>query len=107
VLVRGDQKIFSDPVRMYLRDSYDHCVQLAGTSILSYSLYLHPSFSGMTHGIEIVDSYRELSNGLINTYMSAVGLRTNEIMKFLTIIGMFLWLLFGNRLSMNMCIYNV
>jgi magnesium transporter len=34
-----------------------------------------------------VDSYRELSNGLVNTYMSAVGLRTNEIMKFLTIIG--------------------
>jgi magnesium transporter len=34
-----------------------------------------------------VESYRELANGLLNTYLSVVGNRTNEIMRVLTIVG--------------------
>ena len=31
--------------------------------------------------------YRESATGLVNTYLSSVGQRTNEVMKTLTIVG--------------------
>ena len=36
---------------------------------------------------EVVDMYRESATGLVNTYLSSVGQRTNEVMKTLTIVG--------------------
>jgi len=66
ILVRGECRYISDTVRTYFRDCYDHCIQLA----------------------DILESYRELGNGLLNTYLSALSAKTNEIMKFLTIVGM-------------------
>lgn len=75
----------SERVRTYLRDCYDHTIQLAGES-------LFPAAAGcdvepLTVVADIVESYRELSNNLLNTYLSALGQKTNEIMKFLTIVG--------------------
>lgn len=52
-------------VTPFLRDTLDHSTQL----------------------VEAVDSHRELVNGLLNTYLSVVGVRTNEVMKVLTIMA--------------------
>lgn len=52
------------PTKVYLRDCYDHTVQL----------------------MDLVESYREVSAGLMELYHSSVGLRTNEVMRVLTVI---------------------
>ena len=57
-----DTPLIHEKVRVFLRDVYDHCVQTA----------------------EVVESYREMTTGLINTYLSSIGQRTNEVMKVLT-----------------------
>ncbi|HSP44089.1 MAG TPA: magnesium/cobalt transporter CorA [Luteolibacter sp.] len=53
-----------EPTRVFLRDCYDHTVQL----------------------MDLVESYKELTSGLTDLYHSSVGLRTNEIMRVLTVI---------------------
>ncbi len=52
-------------MRVYLRDTNDHCAQV----------------------VDVLDSNRELINGLLNTYLSIVSNRTNEVMKVLTIMA--------------------
>ena len=64
-LARDPSPFISDGVRIYLRDVHDHCVQTA----------------------EVTESYRELVAGLMNTYLSVVSNRMNEIMKVLTIMA--------------------
>ena len=56
---------FAQSTRTYLRDTKDHCAQ----------------------AMDVVDAYREVTNGLFTTYLSAVGNRTNEIMRVLTIMA--------------------
>jgi magnesium transporter len=51
--------------KVYLRDCYDHTVQL----------------------MDLVESYRDVLSGLMELYLSGVGIRTNEIMKVLTVIS--------------------
>ena len=65
VLIRDECPLISTEVRVFLRDCYDHCVQLG----------------------DALETYRELAAGLLNTYLSALSNRTNEIMKMLTIIS--------------------
>ncbi|QDT11809.1 magnesium/cobalt transporter CorA [Planctomycetes bacterium K23_9] len=64
-LIRGDSPLISDEVTIYLRDTYDHCIQTS----------------------EVAEMYREMVTGLMNTYLSAVANRTNEVMKVLTIMA--------------------
>ena len=64
-LQRDGSPFISKDVLIYLRDTLDHCAQLA----------------------DVVDSDREMANGLLNTYLSLVGMRTNEVMKVLTIMA--------------------
>ncbi len=64
-LVRDDSEFVSEPVRVYLRDTYDHCVQL----------------------IDGTETYRELVGGLMDVYLSSIGNRQNEVMKVLTIMA--------------------
>ena len=52
-------------VQHYLRDTYDHAIQL----------------------IDLVETYRELATGLLDLYLSSVSTRMNEVMKVLTIIS--------------------
>jgi magnesium transporter len=56
-----------DDVKAFMRDVYDHTVQL----------------------IDILESYREMAAGLNDLYMSVVSNRMNEIMKVLTIMASF------------------
>jgi magnesium transporter len=64
-LQREQHPCMSDATRTYMRDVYDHTVQI----------------------IDIVETYREMATGLTETYMSAMSQRLNEVMKVLTIIG--------------------
>jgi magnesium transporter len=62
---REPHECFSEITRTYVRDVYDHAIQI----------------------IDIVETYREVATGLTETYMSAISNRMNEIMKVLTIMG--------------------
>ncbi len=62
---RDPHECFSEVTRTYIRDVYDHAIQI----------------------IDIVETYRELATGLTETYMTAMSNRMNEIMKVLTIMG--------------------
>jgi magnesium transporter len=64
-LQRDPHECMSEVTHVYLRDLYDHLVQL----------------------IDILESYREMATSLTDTYMSAVSKRMNEIMKVLTMVG--------------------
>ena len=64
-LIRDESDLVSATVRQYLRDCYDHTVQLA----------------------DVIETYRELATGLMDIYLSSMSQRTNEVMKVLTIVG--------------------
>ena len=64
-LQRDRHECLSETAQTYLRDVHDHCVQI----------------------IDLIETYREIANGLAETYMSEVSNRTNDIVKVLTIIG--------------------
>lgn len=63
-LLHGPSNIVTPPTKIYLRDCYDHTVQL----------------------MDLVESNKELTSGLMELYHSSVGLRTNEVMRALTVI---------------------
>jgi len=64
-LIRDAGDFFGADVRVYLRDCYDHTVQV----------------------MDIVETYREVASSLMDVYLSAIGNKMNEIMKFLTVIS--------------------
>ena len=64
-LIRDGSDLISDEVQVYLRDCYDHAVQV----------------------LDMVETYRELGAGLMDIYLSSVSNRMNEIMKLLTVIS--------------------
>jgi magnesium transporter len=65
LLISEPNTIISPDTQIYLRDCYDHSIQL----------------------IDLLDNYRELCSDLRDYYMSLVSNRMNEVMKVLTIIG--------------------
>lgn len=66
-LHREEAEEIAPAVKTYMRDVYDHAVQI----------------------MDIVESCREMAAGLNDLYMSAVSNRMNEIMKVLTIMASF------------------
>lgn len=64
-LIRDGNDLISADVRVYLRDCYDHTVQV----------------------LDMVETYRELASSLMDVYLSSVSNRMNEIMKTLTVIS--------------------
>jgi magnesium transporter len=64
-LIRDDGGLVGKETRVFLRDCYDHTVQI----------------------IDIIESYRDLTAGLMDLYLSSLGFRTNEIMRVLTIVS--------------------
>jgi len=64
-LMRQDGGFIEERTKVYLRDCYDHVVQL----------------------IDIIETYREICSGLVETYLSSLSNRMNEIMKVLTIMA--------------------
>jgi magnesium transporter len=64
-LGRMETQLISDETRRYLRDSYDHAVQL----------------------MDVVETLRELTSSLTDLLFSAVSHKMNEVMKVLTIMA--------------------
>ena len=64
-LIRDGSNHISPTVINYLRDCYDHTIQI----------------------IDVLETYRELASGLTDVYLSATGNKMNEIMKVLTVIS--------------------
>lgn len=64
-ILRTPSPLISDVARRYLRDTYDHTIQV----------------------MDIIDSYREITASLMDIYLSSVSNRLNQVMKFLTVIS--------------------
>ncbi len=64
-LIRDESPLISDEVKVFIRDVYDHLIQV----------------------IDIVETNREMVFGLYDMYMSGLSHRMNEVMKVLTIIA--------------------
>lgn len=66
-LQREERTEIPQSVRAYLRDVYDHTIQI----------------------MDILETYRETASGLTDLYMSSISNRMNEIMKVLTLMASF------------------
>jgi magnesium transporter len=64
-LIRDGSALISSEVQVYLRDCYDHTIQV----------------------MDMVETYRELATGLMDVYLSVVSNKMNEVMKLLTVIS--------------------
>jgi magnesium transporter len=64
-LERGGSSLIQESTGTYLRDVYDHTIQVVDT----------------------IESYRDMISGTRDTYLSSVSNRMNEVMKVLTIIA--------------------
>ena len=62
---REPHECMSETTRTYLRDVYDHVIQI----------------------MDIIETYREVGSSLTETYMTSISNRMTEVMKVLTIIG--------------------
>lgn len=65
LLVREGSPFLTSAIRPYLRDCYDHAIQL----------------------MDVVETYREIAVGMTDLYLSGLSNRMNEVMKVLTIIA--------------------
>ncbi len=66
-LLRDESDLVAAETKIFLRDCYDHTTQI----------------------IDLIESYRDISAGLMDVYLSSLGFRTNEIMRVLTIVSTF------------------
>jgi len=65
LLVREEQPHIAATTRPYLRDCYDHTVQI----------------------LELIEAYREMTASMLDVYLSSISNRLNEVMKVLTVIA--------------------
>ena len=64
-LLREDQSAFGTETRLYLRDIYDHAVQI----------------------LDVVESYRDMLASVMDVYLSTLSMRLNDVMRTLTVIS--------------------
>jgi len=64
-MLRTDSELITPQTKVFIRDAYDHCVQL----------------------IDLTESLKEISASVIDMYLSMMSNRMNEIMKVLTVIS--------------------
>ncbi len=64
-LERGESKLFKPKTHAYLRDLYDHTIQV----------------------IDTVETFRDMLSGVQDLYLSSLGHKTNQVMQVLTIIS--------------------
>ncbi len=64
-LLREEPPLVSDATHLYLRDVYDHTIQV----------------------IDTIESFRDVLSGLLDIYLTSISNRMNEVMKVLTIIA--------------------
>jgi len=64
-LDHSESELIVQTTRIYIRDVYDHTIQV----------------------IDTIENYRDILAGMLDTYLSSVNNRMNEVMKVLTIIA--------------------
>lgn len=64
-LERSESSLMKKTTLIYLRDVYDHTIQV----------------------IDTVETFRDMASGMLDTYLSSMSNRMNEVMKVLTIIA--------------------
>jgi len=64
-LQRGGSALISESTNVYLRDVYDHTIQV----------------------IDTIEAYRDMLSGLLDIYLSSISNKMNAVMKVLTIIA--------------------
>lgn len=64
-LVRGDSSLVHETSQIYFRDVFDHTI----------------------HVIDSIETMRDMISGMLDTYLSSISNRMNEVMKVLTIIA--------------------
>ncbi len=64
-LERADSDLIQESTLPYFRDVYDHTIQV----------------------IDTIETYRDMAAGMLDTYLSSISNRMNEVMKVLTIIA--------------------
>ncbi len=64
-LSKADSGLIKEPTVIFLRDVYDHTIQVMDT----------------------IESYRDILSGMLDNYLSVVSTKMNEVMKLLTIIA--------------------
>ncbi len=64
-LQRGESTLFKKGTLVYLRDVYDHTIQV----------------------IDTVEAFRDMVSGMMDIYLSGISNKLNEVMKVLTIIS--------------------
>ncbi len=64
-LIKNGSSAIDKEVIPYLRDCYDHIIQI----------------------VDVIETYRELTSNLMTVYMSAVSNRINEIMKTIAVVS--------------------
>lgn len=64
-LVREEHPFLDASTKLYFRDCYDHTVQI----------------------IDLLETYRDMTAGMLDVYLSSVSHKLNEVMKVLTLIA--------------------
>jgi magnesium transporter len=64
-MLRDEASPFGSPVHVFLRDTYDHSVQL----------------------LDLVETSRDLASAILEIHLSTVNNRMNEVMKTLTVMA--------------------
>ncbi|KAJ52556.1 magnesium transporter [Clostridium tetanomorphum] len=64
-LVKSEYELIEEKTVMYLRDVHDHSIEI----------------------VDIIETYRDILSGMLDTYLSSIGNKTNEVMKVLTIFS--------------------
>lgn len=64
-LQRDDSRLVADATRTYLRDLFDHTIQV----------------------VDMAETFRDVLAGMLDTYLSTVSNRMNEVMKVLTVVA--------------------
>lgn len=63
--LRIESPLIQDTTKLYLHDVYDHTIQ----------------------AIDAIESFRDISSGMLDIYLSNISQRMNEIMKVLTVVS--------------------
>jgi magnesium transporter len=64
-LEKGESDLIQDKTAVYLRDVYDHTIQV----------------------IDTIETFRDMVSGMLDVYLSSLSNKMNQVMKVLTIIA--------------------
>lgn len=64
-LIRDESGMVTSETKVFLRDCYDHTIQI----------------------LDMIETYRDILGGMMDLYLSSLSMRTNEIMRVLTVVS--------------------